>query len=145
MQEKMKMELEDQMKEQLAQELGRLAGLDERARKVLVARKHVQEEILRMKCPRCKTAFYDCEGCSCPCKFCGWCLHDCAGGDAHPRVRACIKVPREVDALFPQMPTVCGAFETTHKQRCRERFNIYLQTLDLGICEDVSNAVLLLL
>jgi len=50
-----------------------------------------------------------------------------------------------MDALFPQMPTVCGAFETTHKQRCRERINIYLQTLDLDIREDVSNAVLLLL
>jgi len=104
-----------------------------------------------MKCHRYTTAFYDFEGCfaiscsSCPCKFCGWCLHDCAGGDAHPYVRACDKVPRGMDALFPQMPTVCGAFETTHKQRCRERINIYLQTLDLDIREDVSNAVLLLL
>ena len=47
------------MKEQLAEELGRLAGLDERARKVRMARKHMEEEILQMKCPRCKTAFYD--------------------------------------------------------------------------------------
>jgi len=47
------------MKEQLAKELGRLAGLDERARKVRMARKHMEEEILQMKCPRCKTAFYD--------------------------------------------------------------------------------------
>ena len=66
MQAKMQLELEDQMKEQLAEELGRLAGLDERARKVLMARKHVEEEILQMKCPRCKTAFYDFEAAALP-------------------------------------------------------------------------------
>jgi len=32
----------------------------------------------------------------------------------------------------------------THKQRFQERINIYLQTLDLDIREDVSHAVLLL-
>jgi len=151
MQAQMKLEFEAEMQVQLAEELLRMEALGARARKVLMARKHVEEEILQMKCPRCKTAFYDFEGCfaiscsSCPCKFCGWCLHDCAGGDAHPHVRGCGKVPPGVDALFPQMPTVRGAFETMHKQRCQERINVYLQTLDLDIRQDVSKAVHLLL
>jgi len=50
-----------------------------------------------------------------------------------------------VNALFQQMPTVRGAFETTHKEQCRERINIYMQTVGLDIREDVSHAVLLLL
>lgn len=151
MEASMKLKLEVQKKEELAEELRRLAGLDECARKVLVARKHVEEEILQMKCPRCKKAFFDFEGCfaiscsSCPCKFCGWCLHDCGGGDAHPHVRVCGKVPQGVDALFPQMPDVRGAFLKTHKQRCQERIDLYLQTLDIDIREDVKRAVLVLL
>ena len=153
MQAKMKLEFEVEMQAQLTVELLRMKALGERARKVLrlVVHMHVEEEILQMKCPCCKTAFYDFEGCfaiscsSCPCKFCGWCLHDCAGGDAHPHVRGCGKVPPGVDALFPQMPTVRGAFETMHKQRCQERINVYLQTLDLDIRQDVSKAVHLLL
>ena len=32
-------------------------------RKVLVARKHVEEEILTSKCPRCRAAFLDFDGC----------------------------------------------------------------------------------
>jgi len=150
MEAKMKLELEDQMKEQLADELRRLAGLDERARKVIVARKHVEEEILQMKCPRCKTAFYDFEGCfaikcsSCPTSFCGWCLRDC-GGDAHSHVRGCAKVPAGVDALFPRTPNVREAFEKTHKQRCKERIDVFLQTLDIGIREEVKTTVLVLL
>ena len=88
------------------------------------ARKHIEEEILQMKCPRagCRRAFFDFEGCfalscsACPCKFCGWCLQDCGNGDAHPHVRGCGKVPQGVDALFPQMPDVGGAFEKTHNR-----------------------------
>ena len=29
---------------------------------MMMARKHIEEEILQMKCPRCRTAFYDFEG-----------------------------------------------------------------------------------
>ena len=93
---------------------------------VLIARKHIEEEILQMKCPRqsCRQAFYDFDGCFalscslCPCKFCGWCLQDCGDQDAHPHVLICGKVPGGEDPLFPQMPNVRGAFEWAHKQRC---------------------------
>ena len=108
---------------------------------VLIARKHIEEEILQMKCPRqgCRQAFYDFDGCFalscslCPCKFCGWCLQDCGDQDAHPHVLICGKVPGGEDPLFPQMPNVRGAFEWAHKQRCRERVDAYLQGLDEDI------------
>jgi broad-specificity NMP kinase len=50
-------------------------------------------EEMNLKCPRCKQAFYDYDGCnalycgSCECRFCAICLKDC-GSDAHPHVRA---------------------------------------------------------
>jgi hypothetical protein len=72
-------ELEDQYQQRLNEELRRLVALDEQSRKVLVACKHIEEEILQMRCPRpgCRRAFYDFDGCfalscgACQCKFCG--------------------------------------------------------------------------
>ena len=72
-------ELEDQYQQRLNEELRRLVALDEQSRKVLVARKHIEEEILQMRCPRpgCRRAFYDFDGCfalscgACQCKFYG--------------------------------------------------------------------------
>jgi hypothetical protein len=153
MRQRLKMELEVQIREELEEEQRRLAAMDEHGRKVLTARKHIEEEILQMKCPRagCRRAFLDFEGCfaiscsACPCKFCGWCLQDCGDGDAHPHVRGCGKVSQGADALFPQMPDVGGAFEKTHKKRCRERVDLYVQTLGIDIREDVKRTVQILL
>ena len=52
-------------------------------------------------------------------------------------MRSCGKVARGVDALFPQMPDVRGAFNQTHQRRCRERMHAYLQSLPDGIREEV--------
>jgi hypothetical protein len=51
---------------------------------------------LTTKCPRCKQAFIDLEGCfaltcgniQCRCGFCAWCFQDC-GSDAHRHVPNC--------------------------------------------------------
>jgi Zinc finger C-x8-C-x5-C-x3-H type (and similar)/Zinc finger, C3HC4 type (RING finger) len=57
-------------------------------------RMQVIDEILTLRCPRCRAAFIDFDGCfalkcsMCPCGFCGWCLHDC-GTDAHSHVSKC--------------------------------------------------------
>ncbi|KAJ1428017.1 hypothetical protein B484DRAFT_348798 [Ochromonadaceae sp. CCMP2298] len=57
-------------------------------------RNKVIEDILTTKCPRCKKAFQDFEGCfaltcsNCPCAFCAWCLADC-GSNAHNHVASC--------------------------------------------------------
>jgi hypothetical protein len=37
--------------------------MDEQQRIVLAARKHVETEILQTKCPACRAAFYDFDGC----------------------------------------------------------------------------------
>ncbi len=68
-------ELEYQFQQRVNEELKRLLALDLRGRKVLMARKHIEEEILQMRCPRrdCRRAFYDFDGCfalscgACPC------------------------------------------------------------------------------
>ena len=54
------------------------------------------EELLTLKCPRCRQAFLDFEGCfaltcsrlGCDCGFCACCLKDC-GRDAHIHVANC--------------------------------------------------------
>jgi hypothetical protein len=93
-QAQMQAQLEAEMQDRLGAELQRLAALDEHARKVLVARKHIIDKILTLACPRCGVAFDFFDGCysvkcgSCPCHFCGWCLADC-GNDAHAHAAQC--------------------------------------------------------
>jgi hypothetical protein len=116
-------ELEDQYQQRLNEELRRLVALDEQSRKVLVARKHIEEEILQMRCPRpgCRRAFYDFDGCfalscgACQCKFCGWCLVDCGDADAHPHVRQCREKPSNANMFFGSMQD----FQASHNRRCK--------------------------
>ena len=103
----MQAQLEAEMQERLGEELQRLAALDEHARKVLVARKHIINKILTLACPRCGQAFFDFDGCyalkcsACPCHFCGWCLADCGTTkDAHAHVRQCHSKPAGADVFF---------------------------------------------
>jgi len=50
--------------------------------------KYIVDNILTMRCPRCKMAFADWDGCNavyctyagCGCNFCPFCLKDCGGG-----------------------------------------------------------------
>lgn len=55
-------------------------------------RRHIVENILTLKCPRCKAAFFDFTDClalkcaTCTCGFCACCMTDC-GQDAHAHVR----------------------------------------------------------
>ncbi|KAJ1474856.1 hypothetical protein T484DRAFT_3226413 [Baffinella frigidus] len=75
--------MEEDVERRMNEELERLRTLDEGQRKVLVARRYVEEEVLTSKCPRCRTAFLDFEGCCalkcsrCPCQFCAWCEPPC--------------------------------------------------------------------
>jgi hypothetical protein len=72
-------EIEEPNERRIQAELEKLRSMDEKARNVLAARKHVEDNLLTSKCPRCKTAFLDFEGCcalkcsKCPCAFCAWC------------------------------------------------------------------------
>ncbi|KAJ1496096.1 hypothetical protein T484DRAFT_2757674 [Baffinella frigidus] len=102
-------EMEEEAERRIQAELQRLRTLDEGQRKVLAARKHVEEEILTSKCPRCRTAFLDFEGCCalkcsrCPCNFCAWCGKDCSNSsqEAHQHVARCAAKPPGADDYYP--------------------------------------------
>jgi len=55
---------------------------------VFQAQKYICDDILTMRCPRCRMAFADWDGCNalyctyagCGCNFCAFCLKDCGGG-----------------------------------------------------------------
>ena len=80
-----------------AEQRGRLAGAEAARRDVDEANsaeeavRRVRDEVLVDKCPRCRAAFADWDGCnalrcaSCGAAFCAVCLEDC-GSDAHPHV-----------------------------------------------------------
>ncbi|KAJ1474859.1 hypothetical protein T484DRAFT_1830790 [Baffinella frigidus] len=87
--------MEEDVERRIKEELERLRTLDEAQRKVLVARKYVEEEVLTSKCPRCRTAFLDFEGC-CALK----CGVDC-GADAHRHVASCAAKPAGADVYYP--------------------------------------------
>jgi len=89
------------------------------------ARKHIVENILTLKCPRCGQAFIDFNGCmaltcsrqGCGCGFCARCLKDC-GSDAHGHVALC-GGNHDVYGSFEQ-------FEHGQVQRKRRMVNEYL-------------------
>lgn len=62
--------------------------------------RHIIDNVLTTRCPRCGQAFHDWDGClalkcrrvGCTAAFCAVCLTDC-GGDAHAHVQACQWVP----------------------------------------------------
>eukprot|EP01065_Artemidia_motanka_P019243 TRINITY_DN2281_c0_g2_i1.p1 TRINITY_DN2281_c0_g2~~TRINITY_DN2281_c0_g2_i1.p1 ORF type:complete len:917 (+),score=306.67 TRINITY_DN2281_c0_g2_i1:65-2752(+) len=55
--------------------------------------RHIQDEVLNLKCPKCGQVVFDWDACAalrcprCNCGFCGLCLLDC--GDAHSHVPGC--------------------------------------------------------
>jgi hypothetical protein len=100
---------------------------------VQVSVRHVVENILTLKCPRCKSAFHDFDGCcaltcanySCRCGFCAWCLRDC-GKDAHDHVKYCPMKPAGADAYFGTMEQ----FWSLHRRRQEKEARSYLSTLE---------------
>jgi len=82
------------------------------------ARKHIIDNILTLKCPRCGQAFVDFNGCmaltcsrgGCNCGFCALCLKDC-GTDAHAHVASCAS----------SGGNVFGSFEDFEKHQVRRK------------------------
>jgi hypothetical protein len=93
----------------------------------------VVDDILTLRCPRCKTAFLDFEGCfalscgTCPCKFCGWCLHDCGSQDAHPHVKKCPHKEPGADQYFGSK----DMFQCAQNKRRKAKLVAYLGELSL--------------
>lgn len=132
-------ELEHEMMERLAAETHRLTVLSESERKRHIARNHIVEEILTLKCPRCGQAFVDFEGCfalncsRCSCGFCAWCGADSGGKDAHAHVRQCSSRPRDADLLFG----TAEQFRAAQDKRKRRLLSTYLDTLEDEIRADI--------
>ncbi len=134
-----------EMNARVQQEVERLAKLDALQRQVERARHHIVDEILTLKCPRCRAAFVDFDGCMaltcgrCEAAFCGWCLQDC-GRDAHRHVANCARVPRDVvDATFP--PNALQVFHATHRRRQARLLADYLGGLQAPLRAAVIDAV----
>ena len=86
----------EEEKQRLEEELQRQLRMGEEERKINDAKKTITEDILNLKCPRCKTVFADFDGCfalSCsarPFRFCAGCLAIAKDGpDCHRHVSAC--------------------------------------------------------
>jgi len=113
----------DEQKERLTKEFERIQAMTNLTERTAhITRLHIIEEILTLRCPRCKTAFVDFSGCfaltcgknSCHAGFCAWCLMDC-GGDAHGHVPTCPQNGKRGDVFGTKQQ-----FET-HHQRRKER------------------------
>eukprot|EP00656_Telonema_subtile_P053228 TRINITY_DN7649_c0_g1_i2.p1 TRINITY_DN7649_c0_g1~~TRINITY_DN7649_c0_g1_i2.p1 ORF type:complete len:1491 (+),score=142.91 TRINITY_DN7649_c0_g1_i2:123-4595(+) len=131
-------EIRQEERARLEAEQAMLAQLSDFEKQVRASRKHLSDELLTLKCPRCGQAFLDFNGCfalkcsSCPCGFCAWCLSDC-GADAHHHVSSCPQKPAGADRFFGSQQQ----FEQSHQARQSRQIRAYLLTLD----EDVRLAV----
>ena len=125
-------ELQRRLKEE---EDRRREAAGSREGRVILHRNHIIENILTLKCPKCKQAILDFEGCfaitcTCNCSFCGWCLADC-GEDAHPHVRACPENPIPNGGLFGSLEE----FHRNHNKRKRQSVLQYINS-DEVVAED---------
>jgi len=90
-------------------------------------RRHIVDELLTSKCPRCAQAFVDYDNCAavtccrCGCCFCAYCLHD-GGASTHAHMTGCASGPLRLHAV--------GGWRANHNRRCAERLRAYLATLD---------------
>jgi phage FluMu protein Com len=88
-------------------------------RRAHIVRHELVNDVLNLRCPRCKLVFADFEGCfaltcsstTCRCGFCAWCLKDC-GADAHSHVPHCPE-SREPGAISSTL----AAFDDHHRRR----------------------------
>jgi serine/threonine protein kinase len=139
---------EERAEAKVRSELERKRRMSEREQAVYDARNEVTE-LLTLRCPRCKMAFYDFSGCfaikcgSCPCTFCAWCLDDC--GDAlgasgknptgcHLHVSRCTSRPKNAPGKYFAPKAL---FDAQTKRRRERDLRAYFKSLDHAICEEV--------
>jgi len=129
-------ELNAQNKRVLERELEEMQRRSVLQNQVLAAKRYVEEELMTLKCPRCRRAFADFSGCcaltcggdgpGCGCAFCAWCLQDC-GHDAHAHVRTCPRNPARGE-LFDSK----RQFPASQRKRVVEAVRGYLGALGSG-------------
>lgn len=110
-------------------------------------RLRIVEEVLTLKCPRCKRAFIDFDGCfaitcfnqNCKCNFCAWCLKDC--GDSHTAHTHVSYCPESASKLNLQSPF--RAFEDHHRKRKVKLTKSLLDKEDLSLgCKKILKEML---
>jgi hypothetical protein len=109
----------DIQKKQMEAEYARIEQIKDENEKIAAKlRLKIVNEVLTLRCPRCKTAFVDFDGCfalgcgknNCHCGFCAWCLKDC-GDDAHLHVAHCSE--RQAEGLYHSK----AAFDEHHRKK----------------------------
>lgn len=89
----------------------------------------VLNELLNLRCPRCKTVFLDFEGCfaltcgTCNAHFCAWCFH-VSDGDVHPHVKACPR-SRSPGSYYSTL----ASFNAVHVERRQMEATAYLNSI----------------
>jgi len=86
-----------EQEERLNAEHARLMNMNESERKVAQVRSEIIEDVLTLRCPKCRVAFDDFEGCfsltcsnrACQIQFCAWCLDHYDELDCHSHVATC--------------------------------------------------------
>eukprot|EP00736_Rhodelphis_marinus_P009799 Rmarinus@m.14001 len=128
--------MEADMKKKLEAEIARLREMDELGRAVLQSVRHIREEILNLKCPRCGQVFRDFDGCwaltcsnvACKCGFCALCLKDC-GSDAHGHVAQCTQYREGGGGMIGGVFGSTDDFEKVQKRRRQQLVRQFLNTL----------------
>ena len=129
-------QMEKDKAEQIKLELERFRKLSARQLRIESAVRHIQDNLLTLCCPRCKTCFVDFDACfalvcrSCACGFCAWCLRDC-GADAHSHVAHCPNNLAPGRALFSTQ----ALFAKAHQIRQHGLVKQYIQSMpqDVGL------------
>ena len=130
--------LVEEMEARMEAEIKRREQLSALENQAADARRHIVEEILTLKCPKCKTAFVDFDGCfaltcsHCPCKFCAWCLQAGSNGHAAHLCAASCGSKHGADGYYGTKEL----FNTYHEGRKRDKARAFLLQLD----EDVRKA-----
>jgi hypothetical protein len=119
--------MENDFEKRLSTKIAELK-LSAEAAEYALARSHIADNILTLRCPRCGQAFDSFDGCfaltclrqGCACGFCAWCLADC-GKDAHTHVRSCPSNKR--GDLYGSE----HEFERHHAERKLEALRAYIE------------------
>jgi hypothetical protein len=107
-------------------EIEDLLAMDELSREVRVLCHKITDDILTPKCPRCKHAFVDFDGCFaltcgnnvCQAGFCAYCFEDC-GEDAHRHVANCKLNPIKGE-MFGNLRTLEQVWKTVRQNEIQQ-------------------------
>ena len=127
---------------ELEAEMKRREQLSAIERQAADARRHLLDDIMTLKCPKCQAAFVDFDGCfaltcagaGCGCQFCAWCLK--AGKDGRSAHLCAAECGRRNGANGYYGTK--ELFDTFHDKRKRKAAEEYLLTL----ADDVRREVM---